>query len=141
MSYNFEKVIGTEHQITKLYDLLSKRNHTISHQVMPEFEEHCLFVKNHPYRDWFLVKNDKEYLGSFYLTEQNTIGINIYDEIIDELLPIILNEIKSNFIPLPAVRSVRNGVFAVNVSPSNQNLVKAMEKFGYTPVQISYMIT
>ena len=39
-----------EKHIEFLYELLNARKHNISHEKIPSFSEHRLFVDNHPYR-------------------------------------------------------------------------------------------
>ena len=41
------------------------------------FEHHSKFVSNHPYRKWFLINDQIRFVGSIYVTYENTIGINI----------------------------------------------------------------
>lgn len=43
-----------------LYELLAARPviAAVSHKKMPSFEEHCEFVRNHPYADWCLIAQD-----------------------------------------------------------------------------------
>ena len=79
MSYFFERVTSTDEQIKILYDLLNARSYVISHRSLPSFETHRDFVKNHPYQDWFLISDESNYLGSFYLKKDNSIGLNLTD--------------------------------------------------------------
>ena len=47
---------------------------------MPSFEEHKEFVRNHPYRGWWLIIDSIDslkVLGSVYLNSDNSIGLNI----------------------------------------------------------------
>ena len=140
MTIEFERLCNNEHQIVALYDLLSKRNHRISHQRMPSYAEHYDFVINHPYRAWFLLKQYQEYIGSFYISDQNTIGINILDGFLSEVIPLIIFKVKSSFSPLPPIKSVRSGFFSVNVAPDNVNLIAGLERFGCKLAQVSYVI-
>ena len=140
MPVEFEIITGDEHQIDALYSLLKRRNHAISHQSMPSFDDHQAFVKNHPYRVWFLVTSAAGYVGSVYLTDQNTIGINLLDECIEALIPFIIHEIKSTYKPLSAMKSVRAGCFSVNVAPSNTTLRSALESYGCCISQVSYKL-
>ena len=96
----FEKVKPDERQITHLYQLLSDRPHQISHRQMPTFEEHATFVQNNPYRVWYIVHEDEHMVGSVYLTDQNTIGINIDDRRVETLLSVVIAKIKADFDPV-----------------------------------------
>jgi hypothetical protein len=140
MATEFERLRNEEPQIKALYDLLSKRNHRISHLRMPSYAEHCDFIKNHPYRAWFLLKHFEGYIGSFYITDQNTIGINVLDEFMSEAIPLILAKVKYSFSPLPPIKSIRGEFFSVNVAPHNVNLIAGLEKFGCKLAQVSYVI-
>lgn len=76
---SFEHVTPTTKCIQLLYDLLKVRIHSISHFKMPTFDEHALFVKNHPYRAWFFVNFKGECIGSVYIAFDNTVGVNVLD--------------------------------------------------------------
>lgn len=140
MDIEFEVLTGDDSQIKILYDFLSKRNHKISHTKMPSYDQHSDFVKNHPYLSWHLVKVGEDYIGSFYITDQNTIGINILDAWVSNSFPSVIDQIKSKFRPLPAVKSVRSEFFSINVAPSNAELVDALERHGCVLAQLTYVI-
>jgi hypothetical protein len=140
MNIKFEQLSNEEHQIKALYDLLSKRNHSISHQQMPSYAQHNEFVKNHPYRSWYLLKHSQIYIGSFYVTYQNTVGINILDDFISKSLSLIIQEVKAKFAPLPSIKSVRSDSFSVNVAPDNLNLIAELERCGCLIAQVNYLI-
>lgn len=67
-----------------LFSLLSERKpyQNISHKQMPTFEAHKHFVRSKPYKDWFLIIHSEmqDALGSIYLTQNNEIGIFLFDE-------------------------------------------------------------
>ena len=140
MEIEFESVTGEDGQIRALYDLLSRRIHGISHQQMPDYDQHRDFISSNPYLSWHLVKTREGYIGSVYVTDQNTIGINILDDFIDGALASVLREIRSRFVPLPAIKSVRSGFFSVNVAPGNARLRDALERHGCVLAQLSYLI-
>ena len=77
MNYKLEAIHGTEEQIQILYDLLSTREYSISHVHLPSFDDHILFVKNHPYLAWFLIRLENQYLGTLYVKIDNSIGLNV----------------------------------------------------------------
>lgn len=135
-----EEVLPSEQQVRILYKLLEARRHSISHSLLPEYKCHKEFVEQHPYRVWYLVKFDGAYVGSVYLNQDNTIGVNIDDEVVGECLGGIVAKLKSSFAPLPAIRSVRAGFFAVNVPPDNEALVEAMRNIGGRVIQISFRV-
>lgn len=139
MSYKFELVKGSKNQINILYELLEKRAHKISHFVMPSFKVHQKFIKYHPYRKWFLIKFDKEYVGSLYIKDDNSIGLNLQKNE-NYLVKSCLKFIKKNFKPKPSIPSMVPEYFFVNVSASNNELIKILKKRSLKQIQISFKI-
>ena len=74
----FERVLPSEAQIESLFELLVQRVHKISCEDV-SYNEDKRFVTSHPYRDWFLIRVSDSYVGSFYVSKENTIGINVSD--------------------------------------------------------------
>jgi RimJ/RimL family protein N-acetyltransferase len=62
-----------------LYDLLAERDPVanISHREMPTFDQHRKFLESVPYKRWYLIGLDGEWIGSVYLTNANEIGVSI----------------------------------------------------------------
>lgn len=137
----FESVVPTEAQIERLFELLSARRHRISHRDATSFDSHKRFVETHPYRVWYLVKQDGEPVGSVYLGEDNAIGVNIEDRAIDACLGPALDKITQEFKPLPSIPSVRPNRFFINVPPSNAALIAGLEKRGCALLQLSFALT
>lgn len=133
------QVTGTDEQIKSLYRLLEKRTFSISHDEMPDFHTHEEFVKNHPYRNWWLVKRDGNDIGSVYLSLDNALGINLLT-IDAEIFCQIIQQVKTDYEPLPAKPSVRPGFFHVNVAPENSVLKLALADIGAKHTQNSYRI-
>lgn len=136
----FDKVVPTKNQIHILYDLLCKRKHNISHKINPNMDQHILFVNSNPYREWQIIANSLRPIGSFYLTFDNLIGINLVESYNFEDIDVIIKFIKKNFSPLPAKKSVRSSNFAINVSPSNTLLLEFLIKLKLELVQHTYLI-
>ena len=63
-----------------LFDILNKRSFNISHEKEISYNEHLLFVNNHPYRKWFLISEGNKFIGTIYLTFENEVGINLIDK-------------------------------------------------------------
>jgi hypothetical protein len=65
-----------------LWKLLEERpaEANISHREMPSWSEHCSFVERYPYRSWYLIKAQGEFVGAIYLTRHFEIGISILKE-------------------------------------------------------------
>lgn len=136
----FEKVTARSEQINVLFKLLSDRVHSISHQKVVSFTEHQEFVRANIYREWFLVKLGEKYIGSFYLTNENMLGVNIPENKVELLMMPILNFIKLNYEPLVAIPSVRSDRFAINVPPSNARMSKSLQKLGFELAQLTYYL-
>jgi UDP-4-amino-4,6-dideoxy-N-acetyl-beta-L-altrosamine N-acetyltransferase len=137
--FSMEEVTGTDNQIKDLYQLLESREHSISHEQMPSLETHNEFVRNHPYRKWWLVKVDEKWAGTVYLSQENSVGINLQTHD-SNLLCKIIQQVRSENEPLPAISSVRPGFFYVNVAPQNTPLQNALTDLGAKLTQSSFRI-
>ena len=98
----FNKIVGTSDQIFALYELLKDRTNNISHKDMPNFYEHKKFVKNNPYKVWYLVYNENKAIGTFYIKYDNSIGLKLS---IQEsfIVGLIIKYIKFNYKPEQAI--------------------------------------
>ena len=120
-----------------LYDLLKARKYSISHVEIPSFEEHSNFVKNHPYHKWFMVENKSNLIGTIYIHNDNSIGIDILNEF-EMFIPDVLSFLEKRYRPLPYIKSVRSKNFFLNLSPQNKKLNELLISLGYEISQISY---
>ena len=136
MNYFFERILPTDEQIKILYEQLKTRNYVISHRSLPSFERHQDFVKSHPYRHWFLLHNEINYLGSFYLKNDNSIGLNLTDYT-KESLGACVDFINNNFTPKESKPSMVPNYFYLNISYSNGQALSALQELGFNPFQIS----
>lgn len=139
MSLVFEKVISAESQIEALYELLKGRSYNISHERTPLFEEHCNFVKSHPYCYWYLIKHHNFYVGTLYIKRDNSIGISLIsgkEEFFNEVVCFALQ----NHLPEPEVKSIIPSSFYINVSPKNQMFIDALNHGGAKLVQFTYLL-
>lgn len=139
MSYQFELIEGSDEQIEKLYQLLKGRVHFISHTDNPDYKSHVKFVRNHPYLKWFMVKQNGDALGAFYIKKDNSIGMNfknVNNEIIAACIEFIINQ----FSPQPAQASMVPDFFYVNVASSNKELLDVMKSLGKSQLQVSFKI-
>ena len=95
----------------------------------PQFLKITLrFVNSNPYRAWYLAMNNQKAVGTFYLSKENTIGINISEINYEQTVAAIINYVKNNYSPLPEIKSVRASIFTINVPPTNLSLIKILEK-------------
>ena len=137
--FNAELITGTDKQNKILYSLLLKRTFKISHELMPDFDEHIKFVVENPYRGWFLLKSEDVYLGSFYIHKDNSLGINLisYEE---EKVLWCLEFIKKEFEPLAPIKSVVPPFFYLNVSPENNEMISSLKREGHEQIQLSFRV-
>ena len=137
--FTAELVTGTDEQNKVLYDLLLKRTFKISHYFMPSFDEHVKFILENPYRSWFLLKDKDMYLGSFYIHNDNSIGINLitYEE---EIVTWCLEFINKEFEPLSPIKSVIPPFFYLNVSPETTQMISLLKREGHEQIQLSFRV-
>ena len=135
----FEKVLPNDEQLKVLFHQLKYRAFTISHKHMPSFEEHERFVNNHPYREWFLVNQANTSLGNVYIHYNNSIGLNCGSNITPHQIEILLNKIYSSYTPLPALPSVRNGEFFLNIASSNFDLQEKLKALGFIELEKTFI--
>ena len=131
-----EKVIGDENQINVLFQLLKKRKHNISNTSLPTLNSHIEFVKNHPYRAWYLIKLDDIYVGSTYVMKNNCIGISLIDDV--SIFPQVIKLISKKHKPLKEIKSVRPSNFYINIAPNNIDIESQLINLGAIKIQLSY---
>ena len=68
---------NSELHIKLLYKLLKSRKFTISHEKLPDYDSHKKFVLKNSYRTWNIIKENNKILGTFYITLNNEVGINL----------------------------------------------------------------
>ena len=139
MTVDLEPIHPTETQIVELYDLLSRRKHTISHQMIPSFGDHRKFVEQYSYRAWYLVKIDEMSVGSVYVQTDNSVGLNNLEELDASVIKIIIDLVRERVEPMAPIASVRYKEFFFNVSVSNTELMEKLGKIGYEPSQVTYI--
>jgi len=114
-----------------LYKLLGQRTpeQSISHKEMPTMQEHEEFIGSNPYKAWFLIRVNNEYVGSVYLTKQREIGIFIF------------NKHKGNGYATTAIKLMKSlypGKMYANVNPKNMPSRQLFEKIGGKFIQITF---
>ena len=137
---SLHNIIPTELQTKELYSQLQRRLYQISHKSMPSFEMHERFVKGNPYRAWFIIEIDNEFIGNVYIQFDNSVGLNCEDNITAEQIRKVLDIIGSKFQPLEAINSIRRGSFFLNVSSENLSLQRKLNSLSMMEIQRSYAI-
>jgi len=135
----FEKITGMKKQQDVLFELLKKRRHNISHSSNPTKIEHNKFVTNNPYRAWYLIENNNQYIGSVYILKNNCIGIDILNDRY-EILSTVLDFIFRRFKPLKEIKSERPRNFFINISPNNRKMKSQLDKIGARKIQVTYAL-
>ena len=115
-----------------------KRDHGISHSSMPSFSQHRKFVKSKPYRAWYIVVYNEVPVGTFYLSNENVVGINIKDGLIRDLLPNVMRYILKKYKPLQEIKSVRAARFICNIPPKNMILRDIFDQLNQELLQLTY---
>lgn len=135
----FEKIIATQAQIETLYLLFQQRSHKISADAI-DYTEHTKFVISHPYREWYLIKVTGLYVGSFYISQENTVGLNIKEDCTHDVVKKVATFVRENYEPLPPILSVRGKDFAINVPPTNTVLAAILESLDARLIQKTYSL-
>ena len=139
LNISFEKVIGTDEQIELLYSHLKNRNFGISHKLLPLYQDHITFVKNHPYRYWAFVLENNFPVGTVYLQTNNSIGLNLQQPT-RHLVSEALRHIRNNFEPEKEITSIIPSYFYLNVACANEELNKILLELDAIPLQMSYKV-
>lgn len=123
-----------------LYSQLKSRLYSISHETFPTFEKHKDFVKNNPYRAWFLVKIGSKSLGNVYIQFDNSVGLNLIEDTTADQIQKILSLIYTLLPPLDSVPSLRYKNYYVNISSKNINLQNKLNLIKCREIQRSYVL-
>ena len=121
----------------KLYKLRPKY-HLISANKKIKYLDHIKFVRNNPYRKWFVIKYKKEAIGTIYFTFENAIGYFILSRYI-KYTKIIFNKIFSEIKPLPNKLSINQEKFIINISSKNRKYQKIINEIGGEIIQKTYI--
>lgn len=117
-----------------LYNLLAERepHESISHKVMPTWEEHCAFIEKKAYKEWFLILNkDHLFVGSLYITKLNELGIAIFKD-----------HRRQNYASAAIYNVIEfypKETFIANINPENQKSIELFKGFGFTHIQSTYI--
>ena len=125
-----------------LFDLLEERDVSanISHKKMPSYNSHVQFIKSEPYKKWCIIyvrhrkdkshTNDKEKVGSIYLSKNDEIGIFISKKFHGKNIgKYALNELMKKW---PRKR------FLANVNPKNKKSIQFFKDNGFELIQHTF---
>ena len=128
-----------ENDTEVLFELLKHRVYSISHNRIPTEDEHRAFVKTHPYRHWAVIFEDNHPIGTFYLQDNNSVGLNIIEPSF-YVVSQVLSHIRAKYKPFKEIRSKVPPYFYVNASYGNEKLGELLINSDAVPIQISYKI-
>ena len=124
-----------------LYDLLSEREHNISHKRLPPWKDHIKFIDSKPYRKWFLVCVGETVVGSCYLSKQNEVGIFIFKQYQGKGYGLeTVNKLVTEFNPLKEIPGIRSGQFIANINPENESSARLFQKLGFSHIGNIYRL-
>ena len=135
---NFKNVDLSDSEI--LYELLKMRIHKISHNKLPSFQRHQNFVKNHPYYKWYIIYLNDIAVGTFYIQNDNSIGINLNNPR-KFVLQEIFEFITKNFDPKEGISSKIPNYFYLNVASTNIELINIIRNLGLDLIQFSFKLS
>ena len=139
LNFYFVKVnVDNKEHLKLLYKILKKRKYNISNKQIPEYDKHVDFVRNINYRKWFLIFKENNIFGTYYITKNNYISINLLSPKSNDYLEVI-KFILSKFKPLKEIKSIRNKDFLVNTNPRNIGLIKALKDLNFEHIENSYL--
>jgi L-amino acid N-acyltransferase YncA len=122
-----------------LFELLKQRAHSISHIRTPTWDEHDAFVKVSPYRYWAVILENDCPIGTFYLQDDNSVGLNINEPTL-YIVSQVLSNIRAKFKPLGEKKSKVPPYFYINASFGNEKLGQLLIQSDAKPIQTSYKI-
>jgi RimJ/RimL family protein N-acetyltransferase len=109
----------------ELYDLLLERKEwqSISHEKMPNYGEHTIFVETMPYEHWYGIYDKDTFVGSIYIGKENNIGLFLKEGYSRKGIgkAALLQIMKMH--PLP--------YYKANIAPMNSNSVAFFSNFGF----------
>ena len=135
---SFKKI--EENDIDILFQLLIKRKYSISHNDLPNMSDHIKFVQSNNYLHWAIIYENKIPIGTFYIQNNNSIGLNLLNPKIKVVFE-TLKYINFNFKPLEEIKSQIPSYFYINVAYENEDLKKILIDLESVPIQTSFKIT
>lgn len=110
---------------------LRKPEESISHKVLPSFEDHCAFVLSRPYEAWYLIETEGGIVrGAVYLSKQREIGVSIMPGVRGQGYGVAACQ---------ELMRLHPGRFLWNVNPANAASIALAQKLGFAgPIQHTY---
>jgi len=124
-----------------LYNLLKERDleMSISHRVLPSYDEHMEFITRRPYRCWFLITIDDAWAGSIYATHFNEIGVAVQKNARGTGIgPAAIRELMRTHKPRSTEPGARGSNWLANIAPNNTHSAHVFTKLGFKLAQHTY---
>lgn len=127
-----------------LWELLSERptEANISHKKMPTWPAHCSFVARYPYRAWYLIKADDEFVGAIYFSRYQEVGISIFKrhQRKGHAKWAILELLKKWGRPdrITEIPGARRAAILANIAPANEASKRLFEECGFQHISDTY---
>lgn len=127
--------------INELFKLYNSRPdyHKISALNKITITKHKKFVKNHPYRFWFLIKLKNQYIGTLYLSYENNMGIYV-GKSYEKVIKILVKKTTSKIKPIKGKLSIMQSYYTFNISTKNKNYSKIFTSMNYKKIQETFLI-
>jgi hypothetical protein len=125
----------TKSDIEFLYELLKQRNisHNISHVKTPSLKQHIKFIDSKPYKRWYIIINNKQKIGTIYISKNSEVGIHFKsNQEKNKLLILVLKQF---------VKFHNEEFFYFNVSTNNKNLNNFFKENSFSLLQLTYKIS
>ena len=126
-----------------MYALLEERpfETRISHQAMPTYPEHVAFVSSKPYRMWWLIKVDGEFIGDLHVTHLNEIGVFLFHKFRGKgygakAVKLFMARHK----PLAAIPAKRVRRWLAHIAPENDAGASFFRKIGFSKIQETWQL-
>lgn len=136
-------VYREETATTVLYALLKERppESRISHDGMTAIHDHIDFVRSKPYRMWFLIRADGEFVGDLHVTRNNEIGVFLFSKHRGKGYGrAAVRLFMSRHRPLAAIPAVRVRAWLAHIAPTNDAGASFFRKLGFRKVQETWQI-
>jgi len=117
-----------------LYEILKERTEeeSISHKEMPNKFHHEAFVKDRPYKVWYIVFDDNIPLGSCYISKTSEVGVAVFKKYRKQGLGTKILEHLMKLYP--------DEEFLANINPKNDKSIHMFEKAGFKHIQNTYLV-
>ena len=125
----------SENDFKFLYEILQEREseQSITHTKNPSYDDHVSFIKSKPYSNWYIIFQNKERIGTVYISTEDEVGIFIKKKFQRKGIG---KESLNKLIE----KNPRKKLYA-NVNPHNLKSIQFFENFGFKLVQQTYELS